>query len=129
MVKSWPKTELGFLGDRAGMGHLRYSSVMVLLHNVLGGANRISGDANRTVTVLGSNFASDSLVRFGNAEPVPGTVTSSGLQAVVPSLTSAQFQRPHCACALPSPRFLGRSSISKRNSASRFSIALDAACC
>lgn len=47
-------------------------------------------DANRTVTISGSNFASDSLVRFGNADPVPGTLTSAGLQAVVPAGVSAQ---------------------------------------
>jgi SAM-dependent methyltransferase len=65
MVKSWPKTELGFLGDRAGMGHLRYSSVMVLLHNVLGGANRISGDANRTLPASAAGYAeaADALIK------------------------------------------------------------------
>lgn len=47
-------------------------------------------DSNRTVQIFGGNFASDAMVRFGNAALVPGTLNGSTLAATVPPQTASQ---------------------------------------
>jgi DNA-binding beta-propeller fold protein YncE len=47
-------------------------------------------DTSTTVQITGSNFTSDALVRFGDLDPVPGTLSGSTLQATVPAGAASQ---------------------------------------